>query len=48
MVAFLALAPAVLREVRTTRPGRLDVPSVVLSAGGLLLALPGAAVLTVT
>ena len=34
---FLVLAPFVLREVRATRPGGIDVPSIALSAGGLLL-----------
>ncbi|MFI0983278.1 MFS transporter [Streptomyces sp. NPDC021093] len=36
VAAFLALAPLLLREVRTTRPGRVDAPSIVLSAAGLL------------
>ncbi|MFY7069890.1 MFS transporter [Nocardiopsis changdeensis] len=39
VVAFLVLAPLVLREVRAGRPGRVDAASVVLSAGGLLLAV---------
>jgi DHA2 family multidrug resistance protein-like MFS transporter len=39
MVAFLIFAPVLLSEVRATRPGRVDVPSVVTSAGGLLLAI---------
>lgn len=34
---FLVFAPVLLREVRATRPGRVDALSVVLSAGGLLL-----------
>ncbi|WP_084962915.1 MFS transporter [Thermoactinospora rubra] len=38
---FLLLAPVLLREVRATRPGRVDTPSVVLSAGGLLLTIYG-------
>ncbi|KAB2350365.1 MFS transporter [Actinomadura rudentiformis] len=38
---FLLLAPVLLRDVRATRPGGVDVPSVVLSAGGLLLAIYG-------
>ncbi|WP_223911438.1 MFS transporter [Actinomyces capricornis] len=33
---FLTAAPFVLREVRATRPGRVDVTSILLSAGGLL------------
>ncbi|MFC7792766.1 MFS transporter [Streptomyces cinereoruber] len=33
---FLVLAPVLLREVGTTRPGRVDVFSVVASAAGLL------------
>ncbi|WP_391653107.1 MFS transporter [Streptomyces tamarix] len=36
---FLLLAPALLREVRATRPGRVDALSVLLSAGGVLLAV---------
>jgi len=36
VVVFLAAAPFVLREVRATRPGGVDVPSILLSAGGLL------------
>lgn len=39
VVIFLAAAPFVLREVRTTRPGKVDLLSIVLSAGGLLLAV---------
>ncbi len=38
---FLCFAPVVLGEVRGTRPGRVDVPSVVTSAVGLLLATYG-------
>ncbi|MFI0453290.1 MFS transporter [Actinomadura sp. 6N118] len=38
---FLLLAPVLLRDVRATRPGRVDAPSVVLSAGGLLLTIYG-------
>ncbi|MFF0746477.1 MFS transporter [Streptomyces sp. NPDC004111] len=38
---FLALAPVLLREVRTTGTGRIDVPSVLLSAAGILLAVHG-------
>ncbi|WP_350349276.1 MFS transporter [Agromyces sp. G08B096] len=38
---FLCLAPVLLREVRTTRPGRIDPISVLTSAGGLLLAIYG-------
>ncbi|WP_414936957.1 MFS transporter [Amycolatopsis sp. cmx-11-51] len=41
IVVFLLLAPVLLREVRTTRPGRVDVVSVALSAVGLLLAIYG-------
>jgi DHA2 family multidrug resistance protein-like MFS transporter len=37
VVLFLAFAPVLLREVRTTRPGRVDALSVVLSAVGILL-----------
>ncbi|WP_406861562.1 MFS transporter [Streptomyces sp. HUAS MG47] len=37
VVLFLVLAPALLREVRATRTGRVDVPSVLLSAAGILL-----------
>ncbi|MEW9552673.1 MFS transporter [Nonomuraea sp. NPDC050783] len=36
---FLVLAPFLLREVRAARAGRIDVPSVVSSAAGLLLAV---------
>lgn len=39
VVVFLAAAPFVLREVKTARPGKVDVLSIVLSAGGLLLAV---------
>jgi DHA2 family multidrug resistance protein-like MFS transporter len=38
---FLLFAPALLGEVRTTRPGRIDVPSVLTSAAGLLLLIYG-------
>jgi len=37
VVLFLALAPVLLREVRATRTGRIDVLSVLLSAAGILL-----------
>ncbi|NLU70755.1 MFS transporter [Streptomyces sp. HNM0574] len=37
VAAFLALAPVLLREVRATRGGRVDVPGVFLSAVGILL-----------
>ncbi|MGW4399893.1 MFS transporter [Amycolatopsis nivea] len=37
VVVFLVAAPVVLREVKTTRPGKVDLLSIVLSAGGLLL-----------
>ncbi|OLF08269.1 MFS transporter [Actinophytocola xanthii] len=37
--AFLVAAPFLLREVRTRRPGGVDVASIALSAGGLLLAV---------
>ncbi|MFC5149504.1 MFS transporter [Streptomyces aureoversilis] len=37
VVLFLVLAPALLREVRTTRSGRIDALSVLLSAAGTLL-----------
>ncbi|MFF8836309.1 MFS transporter [Streptomyces sp. NPDC015130] len=36
---FLVLAPVLLREVRTTRAGRVDVPSVLFSAVGILSAV---------
>lgn len=36
---FLFLAPVLLGEVKETRPGRVDVASVVLSVVGLLLAI---------
>ncbi len=38
---FLIFAPALLGEVRATRPGRVDVVSVVTSAVGLLLTVFG-------
>ncbi|RCV48575.1 MFS transporter [Marinitenerispora sediminis] len=38
---FLFFAPVLLREVRATRPGRIDAISVVTSAVGLLLAIYG-------
>jgi MFS transporter, DHA2 family, multidrug resistance protein len=38
---FLLFAPALLGEVRATRPGRVDVLSVVTSAAGLLLFIYG-------
>ncbi|WP_412074779.1 MFS transporter [Streptomyces xanthophaeus] len=37
VVLFLVLAPFLLREVRATRTGRIDLLSVVLSAAGILL-----------
>ncbi|TPQ23440.1 MFS transporter [Streptomyces sporangiiformans] len=37
VVLFLLLAPVLLREVRATRTGRVDVLSVLLSAAGILL-----------
>ncbi|MGW2600224.1 MFS transporter [Streptomyces klenkii] len=37
VVLFLVLAPVLLRDVRTTRTGRVDVLSVLLSAAGMLL-----------
>lgn len=37
IVLFLLLAPILLRDVRGTRPGRVDAASVVLSAAGVLL-----------
>jgi MFS transporter, DHA2 family, multidrug resistance protein len=36
---FLLLAPVLLRDVRATRPGRVDALSVALSAVGLLLSI---------
>ncbi|WP_426368333.1 MFS transporter [Streptomyces sp. E-08] len=41
IAVFLSVAPVLLREVRATRPGRVDVVSVVTSASGLLLAIYG-------
>ncbi|MFJ8913390.1 MFS transporter [Amycolatopsis sp. NPDC102389] len=41
IAVFLALAPLLLREARSTRQGRVDVLSVLLSAVGLLLAIHG-------
>ncbi|WP_026065828.1 MFS transporter [Actinoalloteichus spitiensis] len=38
---FLVLAPILLREVRSTRPGRVDALSVVTSAVGMLLTIYG-------
>ncbi|QLE71148.1 MFS transporter [Streptomyces rectiverticillatus] len=39
VMLFLMLAPVLLREVRATRTGRIDAPSVLLSAAGILLAV---------
>ncbi|MEU1387208.1 MULTISPECIES: MFS transporter [unclassified Nonomuraea] len=39
LALFLVFAPILLREVRATRAGRVDVPSVVTSAAGLLLTI---------
>jgi DHA2 family multidrug resistance protein-like MFS transporter len=39
VAAFLLLAHILLREVRATRPGRVDAPSVLSSAAGLLLTI---------
>lgn len=41
VLLFLCFAPILLREVRATRPGRVDRISVVTSAAGLLLAIYG-------
>ncbi|WP_433342002.1 MFS transporter [Micromonospora sp. CA-111912] len=41
IAVFLCFAPVLLREVRATRPGRVDAISVVTSAVGLLLAIYG-------
>jgi DHA2 family multidrug resistance protein-like MFS transporter len=41
IAAFLVFAPTLLREVRATRPGRVDAASVVLSTAGLLLTIYG-------
>ncbi|MFH8242682.1 MFS transporter [Streptomyces sp. NPDC018321] len=41
IAVFLVLAPVLLREVRATRTGRVDLLSVVASAGGLLLTIYG-------
>ncbi|BAU85178.1 permease, MFS [Streptomyces laurentii] len=38
---FLCVAPALLKDVRATRPGRVDLVSVVTSAAGLLLTVYG-------
>ncbi|WP_117210491.1 MFS transporter [Allorhizocola rhizosphaerae] len=38
---FLGFAPILLREVRATRPGRVDARSVLLSAAGLLITIYG-------
>ncbi|WP_026872957.1 MFS transporter [Inquilinus limosus] len=37
VLAFLIAAPILLREVRTTRYGRIDAPSLLLSFAGILL-----------
>ncbi len=37
VLVFLLAAPALLREVRATRDGRIDVPSLLLSFAGILL-----------
>lgn len=37
VLAFLLAAPVLLREVRATRHGRIDVPSLLLSFAGILL-----------
>ena len=37
VAAFLLAAPFVLREVRATRPGEVDIPSIALSASGMFL-----------
>lgn len=39
VVVFLVAAPFVLREVTATRPGTVDLLSIILSAGGLLAAV---------
>lgn len=41
IAVFLLLAPVLLREVRATGSGRVDLPSVALSAAGLLLSIYG-------
>ena len=41
IVVFLCLAPILLKEVHGSRPGRIDILSIVLSATGLLLAIYG-------
>ncbi len=41
VIAFLIAAPLLLKEVEGSRPGRIDLLSVVLSAVGLLLAIYG-------
>lgn len=41
IAVFLACAPVLLREVRARRPGRVDLVSIGLSAGGLLLTIYG-------
>lgn len=40
-ILFIILAPVVLREVHGSRPGRIDIASVVMSASGLLLSIYG-------
>ncbi|GAB3749425.1 MFS transporter [Microlunatus parietis] len=39
VVLFVIFAPVLLREVRSTRPGRIDPLSVITSAAGLLLVI---------
>ena len=39
VAVFLAAAPIVLREVKATRPGKVELVSIILSAGGLLAAV---------
>lgn len=41
IVLFLCLAPVLLKEVHGSRPGKIDLLSVVLSAVGLLVAIYG-------
>lgn len=41
IIAFLGFAPTLLKEVHGSRPGKIDIPSVIMSAAGLLLAIYG-------
>lgn len=41
VIVFLCVTPVLLREVRGSRPGKIDLLSVVASASGLLLVISG-------